>query len=184
MRMATLTLLALALLTPSGSAPASLRLAGFEAHNNFGVVLEGALLRSGAPSRAFLEYVRDRYGVRTVVDLRNPVGPVEGPLIQREERWTVELGLNHINYPMPPLPDADRAVDFVQSLVAKSSAPVLVHCQGGKDRTGTLVALIRLREGRDYQSTLEEMERYRHNPARLVDVQTYLRSRFAERQKL
>jgi protein tyrosine/serine phosphatase len=175
-------LLALLALQSSETGPAGVRARDLELEHNFGSVVDGVLLRSRAPSRAFLEYLRERYGVRTVVDLRDPANPHEGPLVEHERRWAADLGLTHISYPLRAPLDADRAVDFVEALVSSAAAPVLVHCEGGKDRTGVLVALVRLREGRDYRFALDEMERYHHNPARHGGIQAFLRARFAERQ--
>ena len=152
-----------------------------EAVHKFGVVKDGVVFRSRAPSRAFLDYVRQRYGVRTVVDLRNPQFRRERHMIQEERRWAAELGLRHVHHVLhlPPLGDPDAVVDLVTGLLSQGAGPILIHCHGGKDRSGSVVALWRLREGRSYDAAVEEMTRYRHKPRTNAELHRFLRARFA-----
>jgi protein tyrosine/serine phosphatase len=176
-----LALLGLGLGIPGATAPGDLRSAALEERFNFGVVIEGAVYRSRAPSPEFLAYMGERYGVRTIVDLRNPASFFEGPRIRREEGWATTLGLRHVLHPILDPADADTVLGVVDSLLSSAQGPVLIHCEGGKDRTGTLVALMRLRQGRSFEATLAEMERHRHRPGKQPEIQQFLRSRFDRR---
>jgi protein-tyrosine phosphatase len=98
------------------------------------------------------------YGVRTIVDLRSPIE------LEADPPRDVPLAVVHVPLLDPDDEEAVAAVDawpttegaylemlerfrpsFVRALQAIARAPegaVLVHCMGGKDRTGLVVALL------------------------------------------
>lgn len=172
--------LALATLGLGGTTGAGGTGPGVARASNLGTVVAGRVYRSRAPSRPLLIQMRDRYGVGMVLDLRSPAHRREGPRIERERAWASELGLAHVQRPFPLFhEDLDPLVDELDALVATATEPILIHCQDGKDRTGTLVALLRLRQGWSYEQALDEMVRHGHQPHADPELHQFLRSRFA-----
>jgi len=103
-----------------------------------------------------------RLGVRTVIDLRRPF-EIEryGRVAERYGLDYRNLVLNHVDWDEVEHPGdvvherwlADRYLNFAEDgraallgslrvIADPSQAPVIVHCMAGKDRTGTVCALV------------------------------------------
>ena len=80
-------------------------------------------------------------GVHAVIDLREIGARSVG-----EEKEVETLGMKYYSVPMKPLSaPTDKQMAVVLALVEDSANwPVFVHCQRGKDRTGTVVACYRV----------------------------------------
>lgn len=80
-------------------------------------------------------------GVKTVINLR---GESEGT--RAEEAEARAAGLRYFNVPMADLSrPTDEQVERVLALINDSQNwPVFVHCNHGKDRTGTIIACYRI----------------------------------------
>src|SRR4249920_4073497 len=93
--------------------------------DNFGVVVPGHIYRSAQPS-ALCE-LRDKYGIRAVLNLRDNAGP-------KERRDAEKAGLVWHQIPMKDVeaPTPDQIRDALD--VLRSGVPVLVHCKGGRHR--------------------------------------------------
>lgn len=107
---------------------------------NFQVAEDGRVYRSAQPSADQLALTADWFGIRTVLNLRgeNP----EEPWYVDEERVCREKGLTLVNIPlsMSRLPTAEQLRTVVQTLQT-AEYPMLIHCQGGADRTGMVSAI-------------------------------------------
>lgn len=122
-----------------------------------GVLLRTANLDHGELTAADLAYLTSEFGLRLVLDLRSPEE------IERFGRFThdgVERAeLTLIGSSRDALPDGveltvlemyrgylgdhhANVVEAVRRLAAPDAGPALVHCAAGKDRTGTVVALV------------------------------------------
>lgn len=99
------------------------------------------IYRGGQPT---VEGLQQLYalGVRTVVNLRN-----EEILVNKEQQVARSLGMKFINIPLDVFnPPSQQAIQqFLKITDASQSSPVFVHCLHGQDRTGTMVALYRIR---------------------------------------
>jgi tyrosine-protein phosphatase SIW14 len=99
-----------------------------------------------------------RLGVRTVVDLRG------GRNRSRAEAKAVEAaGMRYVNIPLKAIgaPRDDRVAKVLAVLDDSSAWPVFVHCQFGKDRTGTVVACYRIAHDRwQNRKALDEANSY------------------------
>jgi protein tyrosine phosphatase (PTP) superfamily phosphohydrolase (DUF442 family) len=123
---------------------------------NFHKVNDG-LYRGGQPSHEGLESLA-KLGIKTVVDLRVPVGPSD-----REKSLVESFGMHYVHIPLhggetPTQADIDRSFSI---LLDSSQWPVFVHCREGKDRTGMIVACYRIsRDGWTNIRALAEAKSY------------------------
>src|SRR5690349_16008393 len=107
------------------------------------VEVQSGLYRGGQPTINGFEDLK-KMGIRTVVNLR----------VDDSERKSVEaLGMKYVHIPidMPLLQRPWREIpdksvdDFLRTVNDPANQPVFVHCQRGADRTGTIIALYRVR---------------------------------------
>ena len=111
-------------------------------------VVDARVMRSGQPDRDGMREL-ERFGVRTVLNLRNHHDD------EREARGT-RLHLEH-------LPSDAGDLTYAQILGAlrvlhSATAPVVVHCWHGSDRTGAVIAAWRIAaHGWTAEQALDEM---------------------------
>lgn len=108
--------------------------------SNFYEVDRGRFYRSAQLGPTQLAYFIDRYGIRTVINLR---GEEHGKDWYDEELAVCErLGVAHYDISMssrriPHKEDLRKLLDIFRD----AHRPILVHCWGGSDRTGLASAL-------------------------------------------
>ena len=91
-------------------------------------------------------------GIETIINLRSFHS-------DREEIGDSGLAYEHI-YMKTWHPEEEDVVRFFQIVTNPKRTPVLVHCQHGADRTGTLVALYRVAiQGWSKEEAIQEMTR-------------------------
>ena len=93
------------------------------------------LYRSAQPSAEGMQNLK-RKGIKTIVNLRSFHS-------DRDEIGNLGLGYEHITMKAWH-PERKEVVRFLQIVTNPERTPVLVHCQHGADRTGTLSALYRV----------------------------------------
>jgi protein tyrosine phosphatase (PTP) superfamily phosphohydrolase (DUF442 family) len=106
---------------------------------NFHTVLDGRLYRAAQPSAANLEQYVHRYGIRTVINLRGPNSGEEW--FDEEEETARRLGVHLVSLNMSAT-DKPQEVE-VRKLIDtfdQCDEPILVHCNGGSDRSGFAAA--------------------------------------------
>jgi len=130
---------------------------------NFDVVEEGKLFRSGQPETGDLDRIRDKYGLETIFCLRGRERSAVKDWSQKNEVRVISIAMKADD---PPTADQiglffdimrGSTVDLVhyQPIITQSLGfsptepvrfefPVLIHCEGGADRTGIMVALYRI----------------------------------------
>lgn len=107
------------------------------------------LYRSAQPEDvAFAEL--KKMGIKTVVNLRS---------LHSDRDQCREAGLGYEKIKMQAWnPDDEDVIDFVRIAVDEGRHPVLVHCQHGADRTGTVIAAYRIVvQGWSKEDAIEEM---------------------------
>lgn len=157
--------------------------AGLEEDRNFGVVYPGRLTRSAAPDKSFLKYLKRTRGLAVIVDLRNPGYHDEGRRMERERRWAEELGVRYVPFMVNGFDTSEHA-RFLRRLMEETpGGSILIHCTGGKDRTGNIVAILRLQDGLSYAEAVLEMKAYRHEPDKDVELHRHLRAKFQEARR-
>ncbi len=107
------------------------------------------LYRSAQPSAEGMRNVR-AMGIETLVNLRSFHS-------DRDEVGDTGLAYEHI-YMKAWHPEEEEAVRFLQIITNPRRAPVLVHCQHGADRTGTMCVLYRVAvQGWSKEEAIKEM---------------------------
>jgi protein tyrosine/serine phosphatase len=98
------------------------------------------IYRGGQPSRAGIQSLAT-IGVRAVVDLRGG-----GERSLAEKKHVEALGMQYYSIPLPGLkaPQKEQISAILGLLNDPHNWPVFVHCQHGRDRTGTVVACYRI----------------------------------------
>jgi len=120
----------------------------------FYVVKEGVLYRCRQPEGLQWTILK-RYGIKTVVNLRFEE---EDPKAFAEEKDAcAKAGAKFVNIPVGGIPPSEEKVRAFLRQVG-TSAPVLVHCAHGRNRTSSMAAAYRVVfEGWDAQKALAEM---------------------------
>ncbi len=106
------------------------------------------LYRSAQPTRIGIYGMRERYGVKTVVNLRSFHHDPEVP------------GVKNVNIDCKAWhPETEDVLQFLEIMKgAVAEGPVLVHCQHGADRTGLMCAAYRvLVQGWDAEEAVYEL---------------------------
>lgn len=107
---------------------------------NFHQVVAGELYRSGQPTaERIAQYVHEK-GIKTIINLRGSNPKV--PWYEAEVAESARLGVTHIDFAM----SAKRELTYAQAgellqLLRNAPKPILIHCEGGADRTGLASAL-------------------------------------------
>ena len=135
---------------------------GFAATNrvvNFGKVND-FLYRGGQPDLRAIQELK-ALGVKSVINLRM-TNDVWAP----EPALAAASSITYTNIPLNPLAAPTGAqVTSVLAAISSMPKPVFIHCQHGCDRTGTIIALYRIREDRWPSSkALREAEAYGISP--------------------
>ncbi|QND71146.1 fused DSP-PTPase phosphatase/NAD kinase-like protein [Tardiphaga robiniae] len=115
-----------------------LRLSG-----NFHPIEEGVIYRSAQLSGSqFAERIREN-GIKTIVNLRgNNTGR---PWYDEEIKVSTAAGIQHIDYPISSGRElTDDQVTELTGILRDAARPLLIHCEGGSDRTGLTSALYEL----------------------------------------
>lgn len=107
---------------------------------NFHTVVAGQFYRSGQLSPGQLVEFQSAYGIRTIINLRG-ANPQAG-WYRRELKESRDLGITHIDFRMSAshLLTKKRAERLI-GIIEHAKKPILVHCQGGADRSGLVSSL-------------------------------------------
>ncbi|MFA5074835.1 MAG: tyrosine-protein phosphatase [Candidatus Babeliales bacterium] len=112
-----------------------------EVFDNFYVVEKNKLYRSKQLDAKTLKFYINKFGIKTVVNLRGE--NKNRRWWQREYQVTQDLGINFFNIPMSAmwLTSKENLIQLLNIYDNQNLYPILVHCQGGADRTGEAAAL-------------------------------------------
>lgn len=112
--------------------------------SNFHEVTPGTLYRSRQLSAANFDYFIKKHGIKTVINLRGASPDAkwyqdEMSTMQKDSVTHIDIHLSAVHY-VPP-----EKVDSIIDVAASATKPILVHCQGGADRTGLFCAAWKLK---------------------------------------
>jgi protein tyrosine phosphatase (PTP) superfamily phosphohydrolase (DUF442 family) len=97
--------------------------------------------QSGAFPTEELSARVERYGIRTVFDLRRAQG--EGDVAAEADTLRA-LGVRHIHLPFGKVPDEQAVDSFLEVMARPESYPVLIHCLHGWGRSRLFAAIYRI----------------------------------------
>jgi protein tyrosine phosphatase (PTP) superfamily phosphohydrolase (DUF442 family) len=125
--------------------------------------VDARIWRSGQPTRLGLESLQ-KQGVTEVLNLSLP-----GETWPGEKAACEALGMRYHALPLPGLSAPSvQQVEAALAIVRAAKGQILIHCQHGCDRTGTLIACHRIREnGWENAAALREAEAYGLSPLEL-----------------
>jgi protein tyrosine phosphatase (PTP) superfamily phosphohydrolase (DUF442 family) len=139
--------------------------------DNFGKVSD-TLFRGAQPKDAGYAELK-KLGVEVVVSLREHKNQIEA------ERKAVESqGMHFVSIPWPPFdtPKNQQVAEFLELLRANPGRKIFVHCQRGAERTGVMVAAVRIAAERwTPQQALDEMEVFGFRGFWFHHLKTYVR---------
>lgn len=130
---------------------------------NFHTVVPDQFYRSSQLSPAALEGYVQRYGLKTIINLRG-AGP-DKKWYQDEKRVADTLGVTLVDFGMSAtqILSDDRAAELV-AIMKDAKKPILVHCLDGADRTGLASVIYASQVAGEDQKTAERQlgVRYGH----------------------
>ncbi len=117
---------------------------------NFREVVPGKVYRSGQPSPAQLRRWINRYGIKTVINLRGNVGKIT----EQERAAANELGVKMITirFKASSLPTKDSMHSLIQA-IETAEQPILLHCNSGIERSGMASTLAAMAIGKESYDT-------------------------------
>jgi tyrosine-protein phosphatase SIW14 len=127
-----------------------------EALPNFHQVNQN-LYRGAQPGAGGIQKLKE-LGVKTIINLR---GADEGT--EAEERDARSAGINYFNVPLDGLgrPSDEKVLKILALINDAKNWPVFIHCNHGKDRTGTIIACYRIsHDGWTLDEAMKEAKRY------------------------
>jgi len=142
---------------------------------NFHTTIPGELYRSAQPTASRLAAYQKEYGIKTIVNLR---GENAGRgWYDTETAAARQLGIHHIDFRMSARRELSQSeATALVSILKDAEKPILIHCQGGADRSGLVAALYvaAIAHGSESDAEAQISLRYNHfsvspNPAYAMD---------------
>ena len=130
--------------------------------HNFHEVVPGEVYRSAQPGPEQLRQWMQRYGIRTVVNLRSDV---DRDAVREEIKAAEKLGLKYVSVSLWKLhlPTRDKMRELIDAIEA-AERPMLLHCRAGADRSGVAGVMADMAiGGANYDSARKQLSmRYLH----------------------
>lgn len=123
-------------------------------NSNFAVVIPGKVYRSGQPRQEQLRSWINEYHIKTIINLRGS----KAPDCQSEAKLAAEMNVTEVPIALSARRPMTK-VELTQLIEAleKAHPPLLLHCQGGNDRSGAAAMLAMLANGSDYLAAKKQL---------------------------
>jgi protein tyrosine/serine phosphatase len=110
------------------------------ATDNFHAVIAGQVYRSGQMSGNALARVIQERGIKSVVNLRGGGG--QDGWYREETNTTHQFGVGHYDFSLSAGREvSDEEIEAIMETLRHAPKPVLIHCNGGADRTALISAI-------------------------------------------
>ncbi|NNG26464.1 MAG: hypothetical protein HKM87_02995 [Ignavibacteriaceae bacterium] len=139
---------------------------------NFHIVDDG-IWRSAQPSAESITVMK-KHGLKTIINLR---GSEDNHLW--ESRISDSLGVQYFHIPMDGREEPDTADlnEVLRIIENQKNQPVMYHCLGGKDRTGIVTAIYRLKNSDvDFEEVHKEMLMYGYNEEEFPQLSEFVKT--------
>lgn len=144
---------------------------------NFDSTVAGNYRGARIVSKAQLDSMQRRYGIRTVINLAKDALPASGP---SEIDWTRECGIEYVRVYLGTKPPTDAQWRMIKEKLAAGG--VYLHCAHGADRTGAIVGRYRTEvEGVPFERAWKEARRYGFKPW-LKDLKAWIEAGVIQRK--
>ena len=126
--------------------------------------------------------LRDEFGIRTDLELRNQqeAACMTSSVLGPQAKW-VHVPFAAYDFIDNPVRGREPFVDIFRTFLDEKNYPILFHCSGGRDRTGTVAFLLNGILGvgdddlcRDWEATAFSEESVKFGPDRLGRLLRYL----------
>lgn len=122
----------------------------------FGEVSEG-VFRMGQPNPVFLRWIWRTWRFQTVVNLAWTGSSTD----LAEQRFLEAQGVRYVRFAWSSKgPTKADEITEALDVIDRAPRPILIHCRAGRDRTGGLVGLWRLRNGALLADVQHDWDRY------------------------
>ena len=143
---------------------------------HFRTIVPGELYRSGQPTPDNVATAAERYGIKTLVNLR-----AERASELEPERLAAErAGMRWVDLPIPEgqPPTAEQAEQLLALYADPARKPLLFHCQYGSIRSAAVEALFRVETlGESAEQALERSRTFGHDlEAKYPAIPAWLRA--------
>jgi atypical dual specificity phosphatase len=148
---------------------------------NFNWVIEGKLAGSGIPtSLREIKWLAREHRIRSIVTIKEKPLPSEwfksnSSSSTGDRRQIDYLHLSIEDYGVPSLEELDHVVNYISRQI-DNGKPVMVHCSGGKGRTGTILAayLIKKRNVLNAYQAINKLRKIRGESIQSKDQENIL----------
>src|SRR3989344_506795 len=147
---------------------------------NFGIVDEGKIYRSGKPDKKLMKLVVDKHKIKTIISFSSKIWPAE-------KKTVTERNIKLFVIPMSSRrePTNEQIEEFLSIIDKPENYPILIHCTGGADRTGVMVAIKRIeRDNWPLWQAENEMYFYRNIPFFNPTMKRFLEKKYGPRRPL
>jgi protein tyrosine phosphatase (PTP) superfamily phosphohydrolase (DUF442 family) len=124
--------------------------------DNIHTVIPNQIYRSAQlGSSEFKKIIREK-NIHSIINLRGK--NVDNDWYRKEIAVSKELGVKHYDFALKAtkLPTRQQLLDLI-NLLETAPEPVLIHCEGGADRTGLASALVLLLRGKTLPEANQEI---------------------------
>ena len=144
-------------------------LSAIQASGNFATVVEAEVYRSNQVTPDRLRAYHDRYGIRTILNLRGASPGSEW--YRRELEEARDLGIHVIDFGVSAQHElSDMQIAELAAILRDAPKPLLIHCKSGADRTGLASVMYQaVIKGIDEEEAEQQLSlRFGHFPVPLL----------------
>jgi protein tyrosine phosphatase (PTP) superfamily phosphohydrolase (DUF442 family) len=150
---------------------------------HFRTIIPGALYRAGQPDADDVATAAERYGVKTIVNLRAE----RGPFLETERAAAERLGLRWVDVPVPmgKPPSLEQVEQLLGIYDDPARRPLLFHCEYGSVRSAAVEALFRVEAlGETAEQALERTRTFSQNlEKKYPEIPAFVRSYVPRRER-